>query len=953
MPRSSVTYDIDGGVHCANFIGGDQHITYGFSAADVEKIIQKMLDFLAAGATILPRSDGSLGAEWDGQSLIFHPRAAHTLAGQRSERSYLLSLTLHKDYLEWAANFIPLKADVEVIEQKRLISALDIPLAYLAVRQPPPGAGPEAQVTTEPLENITEALTRHDAFIILGEPGCGKTTTLQKMAYEHAMIRLKDQSGLLPLFVRLSQQHNDAPFAFLEKIWAQRTGTSLADALSAERVLLLLDGVNELPRDEYLPQRLNDWRVFAEEYGGASKVVFTGREKDYGGHLDLPRVLVRPLDEERIAAYLRRNQAEGLLEVLQKASPDARRRMQDLAENPLHLNMLAHYYRENHASLDNRGELFCWFATALIAREKIYHPENDPQDIPMDVRTSALAHLAFSIQEKKLGTVIRMPDAQELAPKSIVYLGKKYRIDAEELFRFARGARVLDPTMEADIRFQHQMLHEFFAAVELLRRFQAGEDSSHLWVSPRLNEDMPQAEVGVWDPLPEPPATGWEVTTILACGLATEPAKLVETVRRANPTLAGRCLDEAGIHVTASPAVEIESGLHAVRQAVQQDLLTDLYDPHVHLRARLQAGFVLGRIGDPRFMRQEVNGIQLILPQMVPVPAGKYRIGSPTDEQDAFEDESPPTWVELPDFAIGKWPLTNAEYACFMAAGGYENEACWQGDLARRWLKGEEVTGGQFKSWLDAWEALKSLPDVRAALEQSGNFTPQQIDTYVYIAGLSEEELKAELGKSLQQKSRRQPAYWDDPKYNSPSQPVVGVTWFEANAYCAWLSALTGRDYRLPSEAEWEAAARAPVPLTPSPLPGLGKGRRGKGGEVRAYPWGGDWDTAKANTLEGRVLRPSPVGVYAAGGGAGPFGTEDQAGNVWNWTSSLYRPYPYDPMQSEQSEAEGERVLRGGSWGSDRGFARCAYRDRYVPDNFTDVIGFRLLSPGIFLDSAC
>lgn len=78
----------------------------------------------------------------------------------------------------------------------------------------------------------------------------------------------------------------------------------------------------------------------------------------------------------------------------------------------------------------------------------------------------------------------------------------------------------------------------------------------------------------------------------------------------------------------------------------------------------------------------------------------------------------------------------------------------------------------------------------------------------------------------------------------------------------------------------------------------------------------------------------------------GPFGAEDQPGNVWQWTGSLYLPYPYHPDQNEQPEAEGERVLRGGSWGSNRRFARCACRLRVVPDDFLNVVGFRYVSPG-------
>ena len=926
MPAPQMSYEINGGVHCADFVGRDQVNHYGFSAEDVEKIIQKMLELVKAGATLAPAQDGSLKIEADGQSLTFQPRAAHILSGQRNEHAYLLSLTLKKDYLEWATNFIPLKANL--MEQKTASWTLDIPLAYRAVRQPPPGSGPEAQVVEEELKSIMEALDRHDTFIILGEPGCGKTTTLQKMAYDHALDCLDGQDVKIPFFVRLSKQHAETPFGFLEKEWAANLGTSLADALAAGRVLLLLDGVNELPVDDTLPLRLNDWRIFAKEYGGLNQIVFSGREQDYGGHLDLPRVRVRTLDNESIETYMRRNQAEGLIESLKKASPDARRRIQDLTQNPLHLSMLVHYYRENHTSLDNRGDLFAWFANNLLSREKFFHPENDRANLPVEVRSMALAKLAYAMQVEKLGTVISLERAQGLLPASVRFKGKTYLLEAEDLCHFARGARVLDPNMDADVRFQHQMLHEYFAALELLEQFESAADLSAFWKAPRTLDEMPPADVGEWDPLPEPPTSGWEVTTILACGLSRAPEKLIEAVRLVNPALAARCLDEAGI-----PAPD------GAAHMIGADLLADLYNPQIHLRARLQAGYLLGKIGDPRFAATELNGVKVVLPQMQPVPAGKYLIGSKKGEPDSFEQEYPQHEVEIAAFSIGKWPVTNAEYACFMAAGGYQDEQYWQTGLAKRWLKGEDVTGGQFKTWLNIWQQLRTMKNVRETLEHSGNFTPEQIDSYEYVAGLTEDELKEQLGQQLSQKSRSQPHYWDDPQYNNPSQPVVGITWFEANAYCAWLSVITGKPYRLPTEAEWEAAARGLPDNLQAPITN------------RQYPWGNAWDKEKANTLEGRVMKPSPVGAYTAASAVGPFGAEDQAGNVWNWTSSLYLPYPYDPAKSEDSESEGERVERGGSWGSGRRLARCAYRFWLVPADFFDYVGFRLVSPGILLDS--
>jgi formylglycine-generating enzyme required for sulfatase activity len=898
---------VAGDLTCADFVGRDQvSISYGYTASDLDRLIDKVLAFLDRGITFTPygaRGD-ALRAETDDESLTFRPGTLQQLAVRRDERSYLLSLTVRREYQMWATNFIPLAVQVDV---KRAVEGLDLPVSFSEFRAPRAGEGLVQQVTTVPLADITEAIHKHTAFVVLGEPGSGKTTTLQKIAFEAARTCLADGQGRIPLFVRLSQQGKRDPFSFLRDEWVLHTGYDLADALSAGCVLVLADGINELPRAERA-ERLKSWRLFTAEWAGANQIVFTGRESDYEGHLDLPRVRVEPLDDGRIADYLDRNQAQGLAALLD----DARTRLRDMARNPFNLALLVFAYRSNQRAMANRGCLLEWFVGELYAREeRLAHRDW----LPRAAQLRALAGLAFAMQARGEGTSFPLQEARSALPRTVEVKGEDIPIRAGDLFRCARAATILDPAVEPDVRFYHHLLQEYLAALELLRRFDAGEDLGDVWKSPRLAAEMPAAQVGEWDPLPEPPATGWEVTTVLACGLADEPAGLIEAVRVANPVLAGRCLDEAGI----PPAEEVAG-------RVREDLLRELYDPAVHLRARLGAGFTLGRIGDPRFEPRTMNAVRVILPTMVRVPAGTYAIGSADDDPDAYADERPRHTLDLPAFEIGRWPVTNAEYDCFIEAGGYQEESTWQTDLARRWLAGEEVTGGQLSAWLEYWKWLKATSDWREQLERMGSYSPDQLRTLDYVAGLAEDELKAWLSESLGSKSRERPQWWSDPAYNNPSQPVVGVTWFEAVAYCAWLSAVTGRVYRLPSEAEWEAAARGPM------------------GYV--YAWGHAWDAARANTVEGRVLKPSPVGAYAAAGGGGPFGAEDQTGSVWEWTSSLYRPYPYRPDGREAAESEGERALRGGSWLYYRNLARCASRLRFVPDYFPDDVGFRVVSPG-------
>jgi formylglycine-generating enzyme required for sulfatase activity len=183
------------------------------------------------------------------------------------------------------------------------------------------------------------------------------------------------------------------------------------------------------------------------------------------------------------------------------------------------------------------------------------------------------------------------------------------------------------------------------------------------------------------------------------------------------------------------------------------------------------------------------------------------------------------------------------------------------------------------------------------------------------------------------------PRHWkgNKPLAGKEDYPVVYVTWHDTVAYCNWLSAETGKAYRLPSEAEWEKAAR------------------GKDG--RLYPWGNEWDPQRCNTRESGPRATTPAGQYSPWGDS-PYGCADMAGNVWEWTRSLWgrawnKPdfeYPYDPTDGRENLEAGHdvlRVLRGGSFGSSEGDVRCAYRGESSPSDWFRNGGFRVVvAPG-------
>jgi formylglycine-generating enzyme required for sulfatase activity len=177
----------------------------------------------------------------------------------------------------------------------------------------------------------------------------------------------------------------------------------------------------------------------------------------------------------------------------------------------------------------------------------------------------------------------------------------------------------------------------------------------------------------------------------------------------------------------------------------------------------------------------------------------------------------------------------------------------------------------------------------------------------------------------------RPPEFWEDeqPPRDKLEHPVVRVSWYDACGYCEWLSEVTGKRIRLPTEAEWEKAARGDQ-------------------DKRVYPWGDAFDVIRCNSDELGLDDTTPVGIFPAG--ASPYGCLDMVGNVWEWTCSLWGdcPYPTDKKERAQREdlqasEDKRRVLRGGAFWYDRWDVRCACRYRYYPNGRYWVLGFRVV----------
>lgn len=180
----------------------------------------------------------------------------------------------------------------------------------------------------------------------------------------------------------------------------------------------------------------------------------------------------------------------------------------------------------------------------------------------------------------------------------------------------------------------------------------------------------------------------------------------------------------------------------------------------------------------------------------------------------------------------------------------------------------------------------------------------------------------AEYAQFLSGTGHRPPTLWGDPNFSQPLQPVVAISWYDALRYCEWLSALTGQQFRLPTEAEWERAARG-------------------GLEEKQFPWGDDPPESLANYAARWKTGPEPVGA----GECNPFGLFDIGANVHEWCSDWFDAnyYAAAPDRNPRGPAAGaRRASRGGSWRHYTKVSRCAARSSIPPEFQYADYGFRL-----------
>ena len=741
---------------------------------------------------------------------------------------------------------------------------------------------------------VNEALADHRRLVVLGDPGSGKTTLLRYVALLYArdlaektqLVQEKlglTERGTLPIFLPLRQigrylaEHHPRDdgteghallLQFLVHVLKnERIAVPVDffdDSLNGGRAAVLLDGLDEVA-DPSLRRRVSRLvdaftRAYAQcRYVVTSRIVgYTDASRLSEGYatttvrdFSLDDVGVFLAQWHRLVAIGQRGpgepaealaarQTRQLLDAIEKND-----RVRELAINPLMLTVIALVHRDRVKLPDRRAELYQEAVDVLLGKwdEARGLPESTIlDDRPFDLgdRRLVLQQLALTMHERALKEI----DAEPLQAILAQQFGGAVAEPRERDAAVARFLQVIQERTglliaraEGTYAFSHLTFQEYLAALAI-----AGRDDYVEYTLRRAAD--------AW----------WREVILLEAGyLSTQSKEKTTRLIRAladaktepepyhNLVLAAECVRDAGANRTVG---ELETELRARLQreletpvargvfGSVQTLFTRGMSAGTATRRRIAAAEALGKIGGGQFWTMPHGE-----PEWVPIPAGEFTMG---DSHKAHR-------VRLPDYAIARVPITNAQYQLFVQATGHKPPEAWNGQRPPR---GQEI------------------------------------------------------------------------------HPVVKVSWHDALAYCRWLSEATGKSISLPSEAEWEKAARGDQ-------------------DQREYPWGDTFEATRCNTSELGFGDTTPVGIFP--NGASPYGCLDLAGNVWEWTRSLWgeassKPefaYPYDPDDAKRENLEAGddvyRVLRGGSWISVRVAARCAYGYRGHPDFRSGDLGFRVV----------
>lgn len=339
----------------------------------------------------------------------------------------------------------------------------------------------EQELKRVKLNTLREGVDKYPCIILLGEPGSGKTTALENLAYQ-----LADEPKHLPVPLRLSEFR---PGMSLEEFIVQGWGGStqaghwgaaelvanLDGYLEDGRLFFLFDALNEMPHEGY-HERVQALRRFIDEWAAkGNRFLMTCRVLDYGEELSgLQRVEVQPLNDVQIQTFLR-NELPKNWEALWRelaGSQDDKHRLLDMARNPYLLTMMVDIFAEDGELGRNRAELMERFTEILMkwAKKKC----STQEWLDADIQREALSIMSFEMQARAgSGTMVEMSKIKTVLPDKVQPdpLWPPRPSPPEQVLTLAASAHIIEmPADRSSVRFYHQLLQEYFAACQMLKR---------------------------------------------------------------------------------------------------------------------------------------------------------------------------------------------------------------------------------------------------------------------------------------------------------------------------------------------------------------------------------------------------------------------------------------------------------------------------------------------------
>jgi len=757
--------------------------------------------------------------------------------------------------------------------------------------------------------DLLQTLRDARRLLVLGEPGSGKTVALERLAWELC----EGTEPIVPVIVRLLN-YDGKPLSEWVRSCLQKTGrlrlddeqvlTAFLKQEEGCRCYLLFDGLNEVSRDyrdrERRDQLAGELERWMNNYP-RHPVILTSRSQDElwrrlrDAEVVKETVVVQPIRDEQIQEYLVKHLGESGNELYGQLELD--KHLLEMAQRPIILWMIKETGKkvlaEKRRMPGNRGTLYDEFVSQLLKRDT--DREMD-KDIPEWVKRDILADLAYN----HLGPDQRLSLSREEAEQAVTdWLMKKGQAADRAVGRPLGAGELVGACArhgllkgEDQLEFApHQTVQEYFMAVALL---EVVKREQNLTWRKRLQRRARRTLTGREEGLALLAADDWWMETfvqlagLVEADLRSDADWLVQKIGQANPWLAWWCVEE-GRGVT-------DETREAVAKRSEGLLKSD------RARDRRRAVAALARMQSERVVRPLLRAV-----------------GDPDTEVTGLAVQALAEMGEAARAPVAE-ALQDTDLRLRRAALRYlaeqpDNPLCEQ-------IPWEEILG-QPMVWVEPGPFLMGSDEEKDPQAYGDELPQHKVTLPGYWIGCY--PVTVARFSAFLETSRHKPVS-EDSLTGPDDHPAVNVTWHDALAYCRWLGEKTGLPVTLPSEAEWEKAAR------------------GTGGRI--YPWGDEFDESKCNMRKSSIGGTTPVGKYGAAGGDSPYDCADMAGNVWEWTRCVYKGYPYDPQDGRENlEAEDNvrRVVRGGSFDLYAAYVRCALRYLRYPSYRRDYSGFRVV----------